>query len=151
PVKLDYKTVQQSGDTAVAGTDYTSVDTTQTANPLVIPADSTTAEIDVPILALLPGSADKTFHLQLVGADNAIVDQTPVLGTIHDQVPKSTISVADATFPNGGAGGNMQFTVSLNAPINHDVVVDVSTTQQQGDTAVAGTDFTAVTNKQVTI
>ena len=150
PVTLNYATASQSGDTAVAGTDYTSVDTTQSGSPLVIPAGSTTGEIDIPILAELPGATTKTFHLQLVGATNATLAASSVTGTITNDVQPSTISIPDSTFIATSTPGNMQFTVSLNAPMNHDITIDYNTVTEGGDTAHAGVDFTT-TNGKVTI
>lgn len=150
---VNYQTVSQAGDTAVGGSDITTagVDYKSLNAQLVIPAGQTSGTVTVPIAAETPG-ADKTFHLVLSSPSNATLG-TPstAVGTIQNFVGAPTVSVADTSASNGAAGATMNFAVTLSAPSTSAIVLDYQTVSQTGDTAVAGTDYTGVTNGQITI
>ena len=118
---------------------------------MVIPAGQTSGTITIPIAAEAAG-ADKTFHLVLSSPTNATLGaQSSAVGTIQNFVGSPQVSVADTSVMNGASATTMNFAVTLSKPSTDAIVLDYQTQVQAGDTAAAGTDFTAVTNGQITI
>ncbi|HVU85766.1 MAG TPA: Calx-beta domain-containing protein [Pirellulales bacterium] len=149
PVVLDYSTSSDSGDTAVAGTDYTQ----ETNQTLTIQPGDTTGTISIPISAQSSSfSGNKTFHVNVSldssDTSGAHLNQTSVQGSITSPAP--TVSVADATAQGGTAAGTISFPIHLSGALNQSLVLDYSTAILSGDTA-ASTDFTAQTDQKLTI
>ncbi len=150
PVVLDYSTVTNVGDSAIAGTDYTQ----EVDQKLTIPANTTDATIQIPILAhSVSFIGSKTFHVN-VGVDStdtsgAHLTNTSAQGSITSATPN--LSIADATAQASSAATTISFPIHLSNASNQPVVLDYSTVTNTGDTAVAGTDYTQQTNQVLTI
>ena len=156
-------TVTKSGATAVNAT----VDYAVTPDSAVTPGDYTAGLSALTgTLTFLPGETTKTitlnvtndaifeltesFNVNLSNPTNATISDAQGIGTITDDEPAPTVSIADGT-PDPqteGAGATITFTVSLSGPADEDTVVTYSTVD---GSAVAGADFTGVTNGTVTI
>ena len=99
------------------------------------------AEADV-ILDDALDEPDETFTLEIYDFENATAGNTRVTITIEDDDDPPSVSVADAEAAEGDA---VEFAVTLSAPSGKTVTVDweADTLDLEGDTALAGTDFTA--------
>ena len=129
-------------DTAVAA----DLGATKTG-PVSVMANATTTTFTVPVANDATDEADETFTVTLSNASNATLSngQTTleVIGTIEDDDPEPTLSVADASATEGGA---VAFTVRLSPASGKQVTVDYKTSVEAGDTATEGTDFTAASS-----
>ncbi|MDX1762728.1 MAG: OmpA family protein [bacterium] len=131
-------TVATSDGTAVAPGDYTSTTTTVT-----IPAGSTTATVDVPMIEDLLDEADETYTVAVTGtAGGAVGDTTDTgLGTITDNDNTPAATIDDVILNEGDSGSTpFIFTVTLTNPSATDVSADYTAV---GGTASAGSDFVA--------
>ena len=137
PVLVSYATgVAATGVAATPGSDYTAVDGILTFAPGV--ASQTLA---VPVLGDTLDEPDETFALTLSSPTGAVLDDASGLGTITDDDPIPTLSVADVTQAEGNAGTTgAAFTVSLSAASGLDVTVAFATAD---GSAAAGLDYTA--------
>ncbi len=116
PVVLTYTTVD---GTAKAGTgsqfQYTATNSTTT--PVTIPAGSTSATIDVPILPETVNEATSMFSVLVSAATNATLANGGVsaTGTIDNQISLPNISVSSGTVTAGTTNTTFPITVSLTA------------------------------------
>ena len=145
PVTLDYKTEQKAGDTAVAGTDFTGTSTGQ----VVIPANQTTATIQVPVLPNTAAQPARTFHVTLTGVDSASTGAATInpaaasaQGTINFGQPTVSVQNASVTETTSTAT-QMTFQVSLNGTSDQPITVQYKAESLAGDTAVGGTNLNA--------
>ncbi len=132
-VDVDYATTDA---TALAGSDYTS--TTGTA---IIPAGSTSTQVDVPVTNDTTYEGDETFTLDLSAPFNASIADAQGVGTITNDDSLPSASVADVSVAEGSAGTtSAPFTVTLSNPSAFTATVDWATAD---GTATAGSDYTA--------
>ncbi|WP_443943537.1 Calx-beta domain-containing protein [Pedobacter sp. AW1-32] len=127
-------TFELSG-TATEGSDYTAITKTVT-----IPAGTTTATIDIPVLADALVEGTETVIATLVASGNPLitVSKVPATITIADNNTAS-LSISTATNVNEWAG-TATFTVTLNNAVQNAFTVDYTTVD---GTAIAGADYTA--------
>ncbi|MEZ6130494.1 MAG: Calx-beta domain-containing protein [Planctomycetaceae bacterium] len=129
-------------DTAIAGTDYTAG--VMTVN---FAASQTTAAVSVTVLGdnLVEGNETFSGTLAAVGANDRIGTVNQATITIADD-DGASLSVNDITALENGA---FVFTVTLDQAVAEDVTVVVNTADLPGQ-AVAGTDYTAISNQTLT-
>ena len=84
----------------------------------------------------------ETFTLEAGELINVRAGDIEATGTITDNDPTPTVTVADAAATEGD---KVEFTVTLSAVSGRDVEVGYATSVATDDTAVSGTDFTAAT------
>ena len=85
--------------------------------------------------------SDETFTLEIHDFENATAGaRTRTTITIEDDDDPPTVSVGDATADEGDP---VEFAVTLSPASGWEVTVDWATSGETGDTATAGTDFTA--------
>lgn len=130
-----------------AATDGAEEDYLETSGQLKFSAGQTVAQIYVTVNGDNLREGDEVFELVLsdpVGAGFAKGDTLTVTGTIIDDEP--VITVADAKLVEGNNGtSKMQFFVKLGTSVNHPVSFNFHTEDSvKANTAVAGTDYTAV-------
>ncbi|HEY4309261.1 MAG TPA: Calx-beta domain-containing protein [Pirellulales bacterium] len=153
PVTIHYQTQLDGTDTAVAGKDFTS-----TTSSVQLAANQTTATFNINIPADTTSPGDKTFHVAITGIDvsnSSLVTFDPVaseaLGTVHVVAPAPTVTIAGSTVQAQPSASTMSFNVHLTNATDKDTIIDYSTQVNGTDTAVPGTDFTAVTGQTLTI
>jgi glucose/arabinose dehydrogenase len=133
-VTVNYAT---ANGTAIAGSDYSSVTTTQ----LQFPPGTVTRQVDVPILQDAFDEASETFFLRLSSPVGATLADAEGLGTITDDDPAPNVSVNDVVTVEGNSGNTPAvFTLTLSAQSGQAVVVPYATAN---DTALAGSDYVA--------
>ena len=129
----------ETGDSATAGTDFTAATGTLTFSPGT-PGD-TAKTVTVATAGDTTAEDDETFTLTLSDATNATLpDPATATGTIEDSM-LPVLSVGDASATEGSA---VALKVKLSVAGAQQVTVDWAASAETGDTAVAGTDFTAV-------
>jgi hypothetical protein len=85
---------------------------------------------------------DETFTLKLTSAVNAVIADAQGVGTITDDDPTPTLTVADVSMAEGNAGTSAApFLATLSAPSGRPVRLTYATSD---GTAAAGTDYEAV-------
>ena len=124
------------GDTAAAA----DLGSTKTGTVTVAIGD-TTGTFEVPVVNDAADEGDETFTVTLSSpSSNAKLETDPTAkGTIEDDDPTPTVTVADAAATEGDA---VEFVVTLSAVSGRDVDVDYATSVATGDDATSGTDFT---------
>jgi hypothetical protein len=127
-VTIDYMTTDGS---ATAGEDYTAVE-----GSLVIPAGSSSATLDVPILNDALDEEEESFTVVLSNPVAAILSDDTGVGTITDNDPQPQLSIRDASALENA--GQLSFTVNLSAVSGRDVEVSYAT---QNGSAQAGSDY----------
>ena len=127
----------ETGDSATAA----DLATTKTGEVTVL-MGSTAAKFTVPVEDDSTDEEDQTFTVTLSGVStNAQLAADPAArGTIEDDDPTPTVTVADAAATEGD---KVEFVVTLSAVSGRDVDVDYATSVATGDDATSGTDFTA--------
>jgi hypothetical protein len=127
--------------TATAPDDYTA-----TTGTVTIPAGSTTATFGVVVNGDTLHETNETFVVHLGNPVDATIGDADATGTIVDDDPVPTVSVGDASAPDGAAGTttNAVFPVTLSAVSGVDTTVDFATadgtaTQPDNYTATAAT------------
>ncbi len=132
PVTVAYTTVN---GTAIAASDYLA-----TSGTLTFPAGSGSQSIDVVVLGDTEFEPDETLLVKLSGASNATLGRAQATGTIvNDEPATPTLSVADASLPEGNSGTvNLPFVVTL-SPVAATTVTVRATTSN--GTAIAGSDY----------
>ena len=134
-VTVDYATADGS---AVAGSDYTSADDT-----LTFVAGGAKQSVLVGVIGETTYENDETFSVGLSNATNATILDATGLGSILNDDPQPTLSIADTTIAEGYTGTTpATFNVTLSNPSAFAVMVDYDTSD---DTAVAGTDYLTTT------
>jgi chitinase len=134
PVTVEFATAD---GTATAGVDYGAGVGTAT-----IPAGATSAFISVEILPDLVDERSETFAVAISNPTNAVLGDASAVGTIVDNDPKPTLTIADIQFLEGDSGTTQAtFTVTLSTPSGRTVKVNYTTVK---GTAVPPRDFIAV-------
>jgi large repetitive protein len=133
-VSVDYATAD---GTAIAGSDYTSASGTVTFIP-----GHTSVSVPVTIIDDAVAEDDETFTLTLSNATGGIaIDDPTATGTIQNDDPDPSVSVANASVLEGDLGSTtLTFPVTLSGPSGREVDVDYATSD---GTATAGSDYTA--------
>jgi hypothetical protein len=133
-VTVDYATLD---DTALAGSDYTTISGTLTFDP-----GDTSKQFTVQVVGDTTDEADETFFVNLSNATNATIADNQGVGTITDDDTPPAISIDDVTVTEGnGSSVDATFTVSLAAASGKPINVDYATAD---DSATAGDDYTAL-------
>jgi len=121
--------------TAVAGQDYLA-----SSGTLTFPAGVTTRTVAVPVIGDLMDEANETFSLALSSPVNGTIADGVGAGTIVDNDPQPTVSVADCAVVEGDTGTvPCSFTVSLSAPSSFTATVSYATAN---GTATSPVDYT---------
>ncbi len=126
-VSVHYKTVN---GTALAGRDYK-----QTSGTLTFAPGKTSAQVQVTILGDTLYTGDTTFSLKLSSPTGATIAQDTATGTIPEDEPPPTITLANTSVVEGDT---TTFYISLSAPSGLPVKVDYTTVDGM---ATAGTDY----------
>ncbi len=120
--------------TAAAGTDYAAQAGTLTFTPGV-----TTQTISVPVNGDTLNEADETFTVTLHDPVAAALGQQDGIGTILNDDPRPSVSIANLSLGEGNSGTtNFGFTISLSAASGRTVSVGYATSD---GTAAAGSDY----------
>jgi hypothetical protein len=126
---------------ATANGTATSTDYTTTSGTLTFPAGTTTQTIAVPVIGDTMNEPNETFTVTLSGPVGATVARSVATGTIVNDDPVPSISVADVSLLEGNSGTrNAPFTLTLSAASGQTVTVAYATAN---GTATAGSDYTA--------
>ena len=134
PVTVDYAT-GATGDTAVAGADYTAK-----RGRLTFGASDTSKTFTVRTREDTLDEDAESFTVTLSNPTAQVtLSAETVSGTITDDDPTPTVSIADGS---GAEGGNVKFTVSLSAASGKEITVRYRTSITGGNTASAA-DFKA--------
>ena len=144
-VTVGYATSSESGDSATADTDYTAVSGTLT---WAAGATGLTQTVSVTVAGDDVDEAAETFTLTLSGASNASIGDATAVGRIDDDDDPS-VGTGNASAVEGA--GTLDFEVTLSASPAEQVTVGYATSSESGDTATAGTDYTATSSGSLTI
>ncbi len=129
-VTVDWATADGS---ATAGLDYTAASGTVTFPPM-----DTSETISVDVLGDLLDEPDQTFFVNLSAPINGAITDNQGVGTITDDDPTPSISIADVTVDESDPVATLVLT--LTGLSEQDVTVALNTSD---GTAVAGNDYTA--------
>jgi Calx-beta domain len=130
-----------SAGTADAGTDYTSASGTVT-----FPPGQATRTVAVALVQDALDEDDETFTVSLSSPSGATIGDGTATGTIQDDDPLPTLSVADCAVVEGDSGSvPCPFALALTPVSGRAVSVSYAT---EAFTATAGTDFTAASGAQ---
>ena len=146
PIDYTWATSIESGDSATAGTDYTTSGDTET-----IATNAPSDTISVPIIGDNDPEENETFTITLSNPSGATLLNTTALGTITND-DGTILSIANATLVEGAAGvtGKMRFTISTFPTISTELTATWTTADETGDDtdlyATAGTDYTTATD-----
>ncbi len=123
------------------GTAASPADFAYTSGTTTIAAGQTSVTIPVLVYGDTLNEGNETFGLALWNVSGATPVRSSATGTIVDDDPMPTISVADTSVVEGNSGTTtMTYTVSLSAPSGRDVYVNYATAS---GTATAGSDYTS--------
>ena len=156
PVTVKWATAADAtGDhPATSGTDYTAVSTAETAT---IAAGASSVQVEVQTTEDSVDEEDETFLVVLSAPTNATLDATASTGTgtitDDDGATVVSLSVSPASVAeNVQTAPTMTVTATVDGTsVFSDVKTITVTVGKQGDTAVSGTDYTAVTDFTITI
>ncbi len=142
----------QGAKQATADTDYTAQTTAQT---LTIAAGSATGTIEVQTTEDRIAEGAETFTVTLASPTNATIGTSTATGTITDDDTAPT-TASLAVSPSSVAEGAAATTVTVTATLAGSVTFNADTTVtvkvgKDGDTAISGTDYTAVSDVTLTI
>lgn len=139
-IAVNYAT---ANGTATAGSDYTA-----TSGTLTFVSGDTQENISVTIAGDTLDENNETFTVNLSNPTNgATIADSSGQGTINDNDPPPTLSIADATVTEGSSGSvTMNFQLTLNAASGKTITINYATAN---GTATAGSDYVAV-NSSVT-
>lgn len=116
---------------AVSGRDFDAATGTVTFAP-----GETSKTIAVAVRGDLIDEYDEIFHVNLSGAAGALIVDAQGMGTISDNDPPPTISIADASRVEGHKGSvALAFTISLSAASEKDISVNFATADGTATTA----------------
>ncbi|MGH1492835.1 MAG: Calx-beta domain-containing protein, partial [Acidimicrobiales bacterium] len=142
PVTVELSTADGSAN---GGTDYIA----QAATTVTIPAGNLTATAPISIVGDDDYEPTETFSVNLANPTNAVLGTSSATVTILDDEPAPpAVSVADASTTETDGASTVDVTVSLDQQVASPVTVLLSTAD---NTAIAGSDYVAVTQQLVTI
>ena len=131
-VTVQYATANGS---ATAPADYTAMSGTLTFNP-----GTASLTVNVPIVGDTLDEANETFVLNLSNATNASIEDSQATGTINDNDPTPSLTIANAGLTEGNTGTTpLGFVVTLSAASGQTVTVNYATA---AGTATATSDYT---------
>ncbi|HEX6025612.1 MAG TPA: Calx-beta domain-containing protein [Solirubrobacter sp.] len=133
-------TASTSGGSAQSGTDFTAK-----SEPVTIPAGSTAASFKVPTTQDALDEPDETMTVTLSDASGATIADGTATGTIVDDDPTPSVTIANASASEGDPVG---FPITLSAASSRSVTVRLTTSN---GTATAPGDFTAQNDVLVTV
>jgi hypothetical protein len=135
PVSVGYATANA---TATAPGDYTTTSGTLSFTP-----GSTTRTLTVAVTGDATNEGDETFQVVLTSPSNAALGRAQSVGTIVNDDPLPSISVADVSLTEGNTGtATATFVLTLSAASGRVVTVGYATASGSAD---AGSDFTTAT------
>jgi hypothetical protein len=133
-VSVNYAT--NGNGTATLGTDYTAASGT-----LTFPAGTTTKTLTVGVFGDTTSEPNETFKVALSAATNATIAGSIGTGTILNDDPTPSISIADASTTEGDSGTKkLNLKVTLSSASASAVTVNYATSD---GTATAGSDYVA--------
>ena len=137
PVSIPTTVTYSVGGTATSGTDYTPIGTT-----VLIPANSTSATISVPVLNdNIVETGGETVIVTLLSTNTAVTVGTPAAATVTiADDDASGVSIAATTQANEAGPVDGLFTVTLTNPVSIPTTVTLAVT----GTATEGTDYAAI-------
>ena len=148
PITYSWTTSNAADDEAIAGTDYN----TSSGTNVPIAANAESDTIRVPIIGDSTPEFDETFTITLSNPTGATLLVTSVKGTIaNDDGTGLSIGAVSMNEGTDGATTNMEFTVSTVPPSDSQITYNWNAASQSGDTALAGSDYTAVSGNNVPI
>jgi chitinase len=124
-----------TGGTAIAGVDFQPITTTLTFLP-----GTTSASIAVPLLDDGVDELDETFTATLSSPLGAALGTSAAVGTIVDDDPTPTLSIAGPAVTETNAAQSATYTVTLSNPSSRSIVVSYASSN---GTATAPADYTA--------
>lgn len=128
-------------DATANGTATQPADYTSTTVTVSFPAGSSTQTMSVPVVGDLLNEANDTFFVNLTLPTNVTIADNQGIGTIIDDDPLPSISIADASRNEGNSGtANLTFTLTLSPVSGRSVTVNWATAD---GTATAPADYTA--------
>jgi hypothetical protein len=133
---------------ATAGSDYTAVpDTTVSFRPF-----QTSETVRVGILGDSRAEGNETFVLKLASPIGAVIADYEGVGTVVDEEGPLTLSVGDVSVQEGGPGASAtaSFTVAVSASPDAGQTVSVHVVTADGQSGIAGWDYTALPSTIVT-
>ena len=137
------RTVTVNYSTANATATAASGDYTSRSGTLSFAAGITSQQVTVAVNGDVRDEADETFYVNLSGASGASLADARGIGTIVDDDPTPTVSINNVSVVEGNTGTkNVTFTLTLSAASGRSITVGYETA---GDTALAGSDYTAKT------
>jgi hypothetical protein len=126
-----------SDSTAIAGADYNAA-----SGKVTFPPGTVTRSVSVAVLGDLLEEDTEQFIVNLSGAVNGSIADSTGIGSIEDNDPSPSISIADVTTVEGNSGlVPCSITVTLSAPSGKTVTVNYRT---QDITAVEESDYVPV-------
>lgn len=146
PVTVHYNTQDGSATSAGAAADFTAIgDTVLTFAP-----GELTKTITVKVKADANYDIANAFKVVLSQPVNAQISDADATGTITDDDAKPVVTISDVTrVENADGGGTTQFAFQVTLDHASDETVTVNASTLDG-TALAGSDYTAITNQQIT-
>ena len=144
-VKVNY--ADAGTGTATSGTDYEAI----TAGTLTFSAGDTSKDIAVTVKGDALNEPNETIAVKLSSPVNATISTATGTGTITDDDSQPVASMSAATASVGESAGTKDLTVSLSAASGRAVTVPYTVSSESGDTATAGTDYTAVSSGSLSI
>lgn len=138
PVSVDFASA--TGTAGAVDYGVANVDFAQTNGTLTIPAGQTNGTVLVPVFGDFVREPDETFTLNLSGPIQAWLARATATGTIQNNDPFPSFSIAPAVVSEFDTGlTNLAFSVTLSAPSLATVSVDFFSSDV---TATAGSDYT---------
>ena len=142
PITYDWATSTESGDQAVAGTDYTA----SSGDDITIAADAETSSFEVRLIGDNDSEIDESFTVTLSDVTSGIqvLEDGMAKGTIKND-DGSELSIAASSLMEGAANatGKMEFTVTADPPATTPFTVQWATSIEAGvDTAIEDDDYT---------
>jgi len=133
-VSVDFTT---ANGTAIAGSDYTA-----TSGTLNFAPGQVSQKVPVTVIGDALNESNETLLLKLSNPVNAVIARTPATGTIMDDDPLPSLTIADATVAEGNSGTKiMVFKATLSAPSGRTVTVNYATAD--GTATLADNDYVA--------
>ena len=133
-VTVDYAT---TNGTATAGSDYVAQSGTLTFTP-----GQTSKSIVVPVSGDTLNEADETFFVNLSNPANALIANSPALGTILNDDAAPTIAISNVSANEGSGNTSFVFNVTLSTASGQTIAANYATAN---GTATAPSDYTANT------
>src|SRR5262249_31348552 len=121
PVTVQYATA--NGTATAANNDYVPASGT-----LTIPAKTSSATINITVIADQTQESDETFFVNLSSPTNATIADAQAVGTIQNDDTQPTISINDVSDTEGNVGlKNFTFTILLSNPSDQPITVKYQT------------------------